>query len=225
MFSWLKNLFKNKSNLSEIPTSSTPANFPANNSSIYDFKFADVSHYEKVDFDLYDCKILITKATEGTSNVDSTFKSIKAQAKLKGLRFGAYHFFRCNLSAIEQAKFFLNTVGNFDLPPILDIEELNGASQEGCKQLIKSWLEYVEQKTGMIPVIYSGHSFLVELNLDQSFAKYPLWLARYTTIRPVPPAPWKEWTAWQYSDKDIFKGIGACDSNIYNGKLNGLGLK
>lgn len=228
MWNLIKKLFTKHTYQAPVPPIELPpvaATLPPNNGIINDFKFADISHYEKCDFSKYNCKILITKATEGTGLVDSTFKNVQAQCKLRAIPFGAYHFFRCNLPALDQAKFYLETVGTFILNPILDIETLDGVSHEECKKQIKIWLSYVELVTGKVPVIYSGHSFLVELNLDASFAKYPLWLARYTTIKPVAPAPWKEWTAWQYSDKDIFNGIGACDSNVYNGKFNGLGLK
>lgn len=187
-------------------------------------RFADISHWEKINFSKYEPKVLFTKATEGIKNADPTFKNIQAECKARGIRFGAYHFFRNNLPAITQAKHFLNIVKEFDLPPVLDIESLDGSSTVACKQFIKSWLDYVEKETGMVPIIYSGHAFLVALELDESFARYPLWLARYTSITPVAPSPWKEWAIWQFSDKAAFKGIGECDGNIYNNKSNPLNL-
>ena len=181
--------------------------------------FADVSHWEKVDFGKYDKKILITKATEAESYIDPTFKDIKNKCKEKGITFGAYHFFRCNKDAVKQAEHFLKVSEETDMPPILDIESLDGASTEKCKFKIKVWLDIVEKATGKTPIIYSGHSFLAELKLDQSFSRYPLWLARYTDKTPSAPFPWKEWTIWQFSDKAEFKGIGQCDGNIYNKKV------
>lgn len=37
--------------------------------------FADISHWEKINFDKYEFKTLITKATEGVNYVDPTFKN------------------------------------------------------------------------------------------------------------------------------------------------------
>lgn len=183
--------------------------------------FADVSHWEKVDFEKYDKKILITKATEAESYIDPTFKGIKNKCKEKGITFGAYHFFRCNKDAVIQAQHFLKVSGNTDMPPILDIETLDGESRETCKKKIQIFLDIIEKATGKTPIIYIGHSFAVELKLDESFSRYPLWLARYTTTEPIPPKPWSNYWAWQYADNAPFDGVGECDGNIFgNTKLS-----
>lgn len=186
--------------------------------------FADVSHWETVNFDKYDKKILFTKCTEGVSIKDITFDKIKKESKKRGLVFGAYHFFRANLPAVTQAKWFLANAGMDCDFYILDLETMDGASQIGVKQLAKAFLEYIENETGKLPIIYSGHSFLAELHLDESFNKYPLWLARYTNDTPTAPYPWKDWLIWQFSDKEKFNGIGECDGNVYN-KNNTHGIK
>ena len=178
--------------------------------------FADVSHWEKVNFSLYDKDILITKCTESLSIFDPTYDQIKINCKAKGIKFGAYHFFRCNKPVIEQAEFFLKKAGLDCDYYILDFESLDGSSPSVAKQFVLPFLKYVEEKTGKLPFFYSGHAFIVSLNLDKEVAKYPLWLARYTTIRPQAPAPWDKWTWWQFSDKAFFNGIGECDGNVIN---------
>ena len=176
--------------------------------------FADVSHWEKVDFNKYNKKILITKATEAENYIDPTFKSLRSECEKRNILFGAYHFFRCDKDAVKQAEHFLSFSKDLQMPPILDIETLDGQSKETCKQKIQIFLDIIEKATGKTPVIYIGHSFAVELKLDESFARYPLWLARYTTIEPIPPKPWANYWAWQFSDKAHFEGIGACDGSI-----------
>lgn len=189
-----------------------------------DETFADISHYEKINFSQYEKKILITKATEGTDYTDATFMNNKVQCKFLNIKFGAYHFFRGNSSAAEQALHFLNICKDFDMPPILDCEDLNGTPINEYVKKIKTWLDMVEAKSGMVPIIYGSYSFLKELKLDESFARYPLWLAHYTTINKIKcPAPWKKIWAWQFSDKENFKGIGHCDGNIlFMDKSNGF---
>jgi len=182
--------------------------------------FADISHWEKCDFSKYEKAMIITKCTEGVSILDNTYKAVKDGAKKKGIKFGAYHFFRCDKPTIQQARFFLSNIGSDVDYIVLDIETLDGTQPTLVNQLIKPWLEYVEKETGKTPIIYSGHAFILAMKLDQSFTKYPLWLARYTNIRPEAPAPWKEWLWWQFSDKAAFKGIGECDGNVYNKNSN-----
>jgi lysozyme len=181
--------------------------------------FADISHYEKIDFDKYQPKILITKATEGRYKIDPTFIKIQAESKRRELKFGAYHFFRCNEDALTQAKSYCAIVKEFDMEPILDIEVLDGVSHEKCKEMIKIFLDYCEAYSGKVPMIYVSHFFIVELKLDDSFARYPLWLARYTNVTPKAPAPWSEWKYWQFSDREKFEGIGKCDSNVINEQI------
>lgn len=189
-----------------------------------DVMFADISHYRPINFNLYDKKILITKATEGTSNIDSTFAKVKAGAKAKGIIFGAYHFFRCNKPAIQQAEHFLSVAGYDCDFYILDLETTDGASSEGIRQLAMAFLKHIEAKTGKLPILYSYNSFLTGLNMPVEFTKYPLWLARYSNTLPTAPAPWKDWLWWQYSDNDFYNGIGNCDGNVYN-KDNSHGIK
>lgn len=186
--------------------------------------FADVSHYKPINFMLYDCPAVVTKATEGESMIDGTYQKVKSGAKAKGIKFGAYHFFRCNKSPIKQAEHFIKTAGLDCDFYVLDIETEDGTKPYLIKQLIDPWLKYVHEKTGKLPVIYSGHAFIVSMNLDDSFAKYPLWLARYTSIIPKAPAPWKEWVWWQYSDNAFYNGIGNCDGNLHN-KNNSYGIE
>jgi len=197
------NIFKKKPKVETKPT-------------FAELTFADVSHWETVNFSKYDKKVLFTKCTEGVLNKDITFDKIKKESKAHGLVFGAYHFFRANLPVITQAKWFLANAGNDCDFYILDLESMDGSSVIGVKQFAKTFLEYVERETGKLPILYSGHSFIVNLQLDESFTKYPLWLARYTNDIPTAPAPWKDWLFWQFSDKMVFNGIGECDGNVYN---------
>jgi len=187
--------------------------------------FADISHWESCDFNLYDKKVLFTKCTGGKGYVDPTYKRYKEECLKRGIKFGAYHFFKANLPAIQQAEHFLKNIGPDVDFLILDLETTDGATPEGIRQLAKAWLEYVHAKTGKLPILYSYHSFLTgSVKFDESFAKYPLWLARYANVTPTAPAPWKDWAIWQYSDKAFFNGIGECDGNVYN-KENSHGLK
>lgn len=73
------------------------------------------------------------KATEGESFKDWRFKGRWKKAKKAGITRGAYHFFRPGKNAVDQAQNYIQRVGEFDaddLPPVLDIERLDGCSIE-----------------------------------------------------------------------------------------------
>lgn len=195
--------------------------------------FPDISRYELCDFKLFEYDNMITKATEGTSIVDPTlFINIKG-CEINNIRLGVYHFYRVNKDPIQQAKFFIKTVGLERLKsmyhdPIVDFETTSvGATQtaQDMKNAIpdlQKFLDYIEKETGRTPIFYSYHSLIRYLNLPPSFSKYKLWIAKYGD-EPANLLPWNKYWAWQYSDGQVknksyptsFKGIGDCDSNIF----------
>lgn len=184
----------------------------------------DISHHnEKVDLPLIakSQAFVFLKATEGLSYVDPTFAARWLGLKLSGAKRGAYHFFRADKDPIIQARHFCETVGELeenDLPLVLDMETMDGKRAGAVIIAAQIFLDEIERLSGKTPIIYSGHSFIVELNLPVSFAKYPLWLARYTIVTPAAPAPWKDWMFWQYSENKKINGVsGDCDVNYCKG--------
>ena len=185
----------------------------------------DISHHnEKVNFDQLDQDFIYMKATEGKSFVSPVYGDRMKIAKEKGIPCGAYHYYKPNIGPIAQAEHFYNTLVKFgmgDLPPVLDIEEMGGRDRATLVQDLKLFLDLIEKFTGRVPVIYTGYYFVKDqLRLPENFARYPLWLAWYTTADKVKtPAPWKNWTLWQYSETAQVKGVGKCDVNFYSGKF------
>ena len=159
----------------------------------------------------------IIKATEGVLLVDPYFQRNWREAAKEGIVCSAYHFFRPKKSGDWQARFFLQTV-NFekgDLPPVVDIEELNGVSPANMRKELKAFLLHVERKTGVKPIIYSGLSFYNDY-LDGYFEEYPLWVAHY--YQPQLKLESSKWVFWQHSDKARITGINhVVDFNAFNG--------
>jgi lysozyme len=170
---------------------------------------------------------VICKASEGKSLVDAGFNIYWKKLKAMHVIRGAYHFYRAREDPIIQAEHFLKTVGTFsptDIPPILDIEELGiegMINPESLQPSLLSFLNYVKQQTGRIPVIYADLYFADKYLHDKAFADYPLWLAEYShKAFPTIPTTWKEKgnTFWQKNDSysinsqkidfDTFNGDG-----------------
>jgi len=155
----------------------------------YSIHGIDVSYYQgKIDWkrgkamkdDDVQVNFAFIKATEGLFNVDPYFQRNWREAPKAGVICGAYHFFRPKKSGEWQAKFFLQTV-HFeagDLPPVVDIEELNGVPAAKMRIELQVFLTHIERKTKVKPIIYTGLSFYKDY-LQGHFDEYPLWIAHY----------------------------------------------
>jgi len=174
-------------------------------------------------------KFAFLKATEGVTWKDPTFTDKWKQAKSVGILRGAYHFFRPNKDASEQADNFLNSlnaVGGLeanDLPPVLDTEANNSVGSSVIRSRWLEWLKIVEQKSGRKPILYTYPSFWNGLGSTPEFKAYPLWIAHYRLGRPDIPGAWTTCYFWQYTDQGRIKGISDyVDLNWFNGELEGL---
>lgn len=157
------------------------------------------------------------KATEGIGNTDPWFKRNWKKAGDNNMVRGAYHFFIASKDGKMQAENFINKVElkPGDLPPVLDIEQLNGTSSTEIKKEAKEWLETVENYYQVKPIIYTNVDFY-NRNLGSDFDKYPLWIAHY--YQPEQPRISRGWVFWQHSDEGRVNGIvSKVDFNVFNG--------
>ncbi|MED3974628.1 GH25 family lysozyme [Priestia megaterium] len=190
-------------------------------------KVIDVSHHNgtinwtKVAMD--GVKGVYIKLTEGTSFLSKTAYQNYLGAKNAKLRVGFYHYAHADNDPIEEVDFFLEKLGNMkvDLPHCLDLEENKGKSKAQVNAFGLKWMQYLEKKTGITPILYAGLSFSND-NFSTAMAKYPLWVARYRdgAKRPIGfDAPgdskyWSKWAMFQFTDEGKVKGIsGNVDIN------------
>ncbi len=186
----------------------------------------DVSYYQgKIDWpkvkamqeDGVKVNFAFIKATEGLLNVDPYFQRNWREAPKAGLKVGAYHFFRPKRSGLWQANFFLQTVNieKGDLPPVVDIESLDGVSPAKMRKELNAFIIQVEVKTKVRPIIYSGLKFYRD-HLMGYYDGYPFWVAHYH--QPKLKIPSNTWKFWQHSDKARINGINhVVDFNAFNG--------
>lgn len=188
----------------------------------------DVSHYQgNIDFHQVKASgqaFVFAKCTE--YNADDKYAQNKAGAKAAGLLFGGYHFFHPSRDAKGQADTFLKIAKLVagDLLPVLDWESTDGVPSSLDRARGRVWLDAVEKACGKTPIIYGSPYFLQALALDDSFKRYPLWVANYGVSAPLVPAPWKTWTFWQNSDKGNIPGVPGSheDTDLFNGPLENL---
>lgn len=162
------------------------------------------------------------KATEGIGNTDPHFYRNWKKSKQAGVIRGAYHFFNTLKDGRSQAENFIKTVNleKNDLPPVVDIEQLNGINPVIVKKELKKWLDMVEYHYKIKPVIYTNADFYSRY-LGKEFDSYPLWVAHY--YQDYEPRINRPWTFWQHSEEGRVNGIlSRVDFNVFNGDSSGF---
>lgn len=192
----------------------------------YNIHGIDVSRYQKTigwklvkDMQVENIKIgfAFIKATEGISGMDRQFRRNWKQAKKAGVPRGAYHFFIASKSGKAQAENFIENVElqSGDLPPVLDVEQVYGASVADVQQRVGDWLSVVEKHYKVKPLIYTNVDFY-ETFLAGRFDGYPLWIAHYL-VKDKPRIK-RKWHFWQHNETGHANGIDAfVDFNVFNG--------
>lgn len=195
---------------------------PAN----YEIHGIDVSRYQAaIDWlavkNMQDKNIKIgfafIKATEGLSKVDAVYRRNWFKAGEAAIPRGAYHFFVSSKSGKAQAQNFIETVvlEKGDMPPVLDVEQTNGASEADIQQRVKDWLVMIEKQYKVKPIIYTNVDFYQNF-LAGKFDEYPLWVAHYL-VKDKPRIK-RNWLFWQHNDGGRVNGINAyVDFNVFNG--------
>ena len=162
---------------------------------------------------------VMIKATEGTDFCDARFARNRLLARGRGLKVGAYHFFRFDSPGHLQAYHFMRTVGSdsLDLPLAIDVEDWQNA--QGVPQA-----EVVEQLVVMTDVLRSaGHRVMIYTDRNgyadcaepvlERIPDIGIWISS-----PSSQPATKGWTLWQHSHEGAVKGItGPVDINTFNG--------
>lgn len=197
----------------------------------YDVCGIDVSHYQgRIKWDEVrnasignsPIRFVFIKATEGENLMDQNFNENFFLSRENDFIRGAYHFYVPGVSPEKQADFFLRQVHLVpgDLPPVLDVEVNGKLTARELQRDVKTWLNIVERKYGVKPIIYTGYKFKMKYLNTPEFAEYPYWIAHYY-VRQLEYQG--KWAFWQHTDCGKVKGIqGFVDYNIFNGDLQTL---
>jgi len=192
----------------------------------YEIHGIDVSRYQQTiaweevkamrvkDIQLGFCFI---KATEGIGNTDPQFRRNWRKSREHGIVRGAYHFFIGSKDGKLQAENFIDRVDlqPGDLPPVLDVEQLNGANAVQLKKEVKEWFDVVEAYYKVKPILYTNIDFY-KRNLGSEFDDYPLWVAHYYEHKQ--PRIQRGWIFWQHNDQGNVNGIiSRVDFNVFSG--------
>ena len=185
------------------------------------------------------------KATNGAFQKDNQYTTNLQGARAAGIKVGSYHFMLSSQDPDQQAENFLATTSAAqDLLPALDCEwDLKGKHDRWLDVPLKSriamigrFVAHVKKSLGVNPIIYTATSWWRPMlgtvtkysgsKGAANFSECPLWIAAYTKNAPkVLPAPWANWSIWQYTGSGKLPGIaGTVDINNLSVPLDNLAL-
>lgn len=165
------------------------------------------------------------------NTIDPTFARNYAGMKDAGIFRGAYYFLRPTRNVAAAANLFVSIVGSLgqgDLPPVIDVESADGASASAILNAIGQWIEIVEAGLNRQVMIYTYTPFWRDtLGNSTRFSDHPLWIAQYTSApQPNFPSAFPIYSFWQYTQNGQVPGVtppaSAVDINRFNGTMDGL---
>lgn len=177
----------------------------------------DISAYQPVctPAELRSRDFAFFRATIGTTETDQNFPGNWANAAAAGIVRGAYHELTAAPAAAQAARFTTvlkeHGIRAGDMLAVVasDYTAVTGSD-------VTVFCDQIAAAFPHCPVlIYSDVSFLPHIPAATA-ARYPLWIAAYTTAAPADVTPWHAWTFWQW------QGSTAPDCDAYNGTAAGL---
>lgn len=197
----------------------------------YPIRGVDVSSYQgDIDWEeisTNNIHFAFVKATEGSTFVDSHFKTNWTESNTTKLYIGAYHFFSFESSGITQANNYISAVGElttYNLPPVIDVEYYNkklDVSVSNVRNELLAMAVMLENYYGKKPVLYVTKETYTDIVLNY-LDNYTIW------IRGVYEEPdyleGDEWSFWQFSNRHVLDGYSGqeryIDMNVYNGTFD-----
>lgn len=162
-------------------------------------------------------RFVFVKASQGETVGDEFTESNILGAKAAGIEASPYHL--CGQGKgtaavplklgdpIKEAQNFLKRSSAFIrdgyLPPTLDVESLfedalnQNPTNLSLADWVRQWLEFVEQQTGVVPIVYTRKEFLPKIGSVVS--RNPLFVVDWST--PASTAPTSRWTFKQYASE------------------------
>lgn len=188
----------------------------------------DVSHWNDYpDFEqLYasGMRFVFSKASQGTTLQDTTYRRHTREARAAGLEVGAYHFFDYRKDGTRQARYFLDYVRAQTsleglLPLVVDVEclsTLGPSDHKAARARLHDLMDELYRQTGRYAMIYtSRHMWQQVVGAPRSFGFYPLWVACWKCDTLYMPNGWDSWLFWQVG-QFRFPGIGGLDGNVFS---------
>lgn len=169
-------------------------------------------------------EVVYIRAGEGSNYTDPYFERNAEQTARAGLRYGFYLYVtaRSEAEARTQAAFFAGLIQGKDYHcrPAMDFEDFSGLSAREVNAIGLAFLEELEARTGVRPVLYSN-AYAADTVWGSALGAYPLWAADYGPSEPdITNSHWSGWAGFQYADDGRIPGIqGNVDLDLFTGDI------
>ena len=153
---------------------------------------------------------------DGTGPSMDTYFTQNIQGALEnGLNVGVYFYSYAETpeQAETEARFFVDLLDGYEItyPVIMDLEEELEEEDADISGIVEVFLETVAE-SGYYPMLYSYKARLDYVLDREIIEKYALWVAQFSTQRPVTEY---NYYMWQYSYEGRVNGInGNVDFNV-----------
>jgi lysozyme len=172
-----------------------------------------------------------TKATQGTTVTDNSFRFNWPAMKAAGLIRGAFHYGLAGHDAKKQAQHFFKVVQPQagDLRLVLDLEWKGNLdkSASALRNWAKKFLDEIEHLTGQPAIFYSGGPFVTD-NMGNPPGNWncPLWISEVvpeSRVQHYMPKAWDDWTFWQWAEMKATPGTPhGAEQDYFKGTLADL---
>ena len=137
------------------------------------------NHSEKVSF-------IFARAGVSWGYKDPCFDYYWSEMARIGVCRGAYHYLYPSQSVQRQMDWFLSIAHNRTEHDrlALDLETTNGLYRQQVTDFLNNCLEYLKERTGRYPILYSRKSWLDPYVDMRQVPEVDLWIARYASIPP-----------------------------------------
>jgi GH25 family lysozyme M1 (1,4-beta-N-acetylmuramidase) len=159
-------------------------------------------------------QIVIQKATQGISHIDSLLRLRYSRIKAAGLKFGIYHF-ADKYKPEDEAQHFLNTINGLESDTVLwlDVENEGAWTKSYAIAYSNAFINYIHAK-GFKIGIYTGASFYMDY-LIGNVNPDAWWIADYGKQPSTYPNQ-----SWQYSETGKLNGaIGNLDLDNFTNNI------
>lgn len=190
----------------------------------------DISSWQSgLDLNAVDYEFAVSKATQGNYYINPDCDPKIQQAIAAGKKWGVYHF-ADHGDAIEEANFFVDNCLGYISHGILALDW--EGSFTGDVAWAKAWLDHVQARTGVKPLIYMSESVANAYDWSPVIeADYGLWVAKYwdneydynydmSAAGPEPSVYWGlvGYVMWQWTSRGHLDGYGGdLDLDIFYG--------
>lgn len=184
----------------------------------------DISDYQRwLDVTKVKGDFVIVKATEGNNYVNPSLHKHVEQSLKSGKRVALYHFGQAGNPKSEGAH-FLRIAKPYLGQVILVLDDEGATVTAGGSTWAKEFLDYITEKTGTRPWLYTGLSDENRINWRSVSRDYKLWVAQYNDMQPYygykPRELYGHLLNWNMRDLVMFQYSATGRLPGYNGDLD-----